>query len=186
MSGERAPSPAPRGTRRGYWRRLRRQKEEILNVRADAAERQTPLERGLAGTARVLANPFFFAAELLFHLAWVLLNTVAPEPLRWDSYPFPLLAGIASVQALFIGLLILMYEERNEQVGEIREETDLQVSLHTERETTKLLRMMREVHEALGIQGREQDGELQEMSQPLDPQRLREVMETRLRELDQK
>src|SRR5690606_23965165 len=94
--------------------------------------------------------------------------------------PFSLLTGLASAQALFIGLLILMYEERSAEVEEVRAETELQVSLHAERETTKLLRMMAEVHRALGIRSEEHDAELAEMEQPLDPERLRETTEDEL------
>ena len=167
--------------RRGYWRRLSRQKEQILNVRAEAARKRSRLERALVATARSIAHPLFFAAEIAFHLVWVVLNAfLLPPALRWDSYPFPLLTGLASLQALLIGLLILMYEERSAAVQEVREETELQVNLHAERETTKLLRMMAEVHDALGIRSAEHDAELEEMAQPLDPQRLRDSTESQL------
>lgn len=177
------PDPSPR--RPSYWRRLRRQKQEILSVRADAVRRRTPLERLLAAVARRLAHPAFFAAEAALHLVWVALNAGWVAGVRpWDPYPFPLLAGIDSMQALGIALLILMHQERDARVAELREETELQVALHDERETTKLLRMMRELHDALGVRGAERNEELDEMSEPLDPQRLRESLETRLRDAD--
>jgi uncharacterized membrane protein len=181
---ESGAEPGPNG--REYWRRLRRQKEQILNVRAEAARRRTPLERMLASTARSLAHPLFFAGEVVFHLAWVALNALLlPGPLRWDPFPFPLMTGLASLQALLIGLLILMYEERSARVQEVREETELQVNLHAERETTKLLRMMAEVHRALGIPSREHDAELSQMERPLDPARLRSTTEEELREVEE-
>lgn len=170
---------------RRYWRELHRQKDEILNIRADAARHRTPLERVLAATAKRLADPTFFAAEVVFHLLWVALNAyLLPESLRWDPYPFSLLTGFASIQALFIGLLILMYEERSAAVDEIRQETELQVNLHTERETTKLLRMMAEVHHALGLRSQERDPELEQMEQPLDPARLRDHTEEQIDEAE--
>lgn len=179
-----AAGEGPQGRR--YWRRLRRQKDAILNVRAAETRWLTPLERGLRAAARGLAHPVFLAAEVVFHLGWVALNTVGIfAALRWDPYPFPLLAGVASVQALFIGLLILMYEERSARVEEVREETELQVALHTEREATKLLRMVAEIQTALGIPTREQDEELAEMAQPLDPDRLRETTRDQLRRADE-
>ncbi len=171
--------------RRRYWAKVEGQKEDILNVRADAARRWGPFERGLARAARLLAHPAFFTAELVFHVAWVVLNLgVVPGVRPWDPPPFGMLGGLASTQALFIGLLILMYEVRDARIGELREETDLQVSLHAERETTKLIQLVLDVHEALGIRTAEGDADLPEMARPLDPAQLRDDTERRLRDAD--
>lgn len=173
-------------TRRDYWGRLRRQKDQILNVRAEEAKRRSATERMLVAVAGFLAHPAFFAAELVFHLTWVLLNAFLLDArLRWDPYPFPLLTGLASAQALFIGLLILMYEDRSATVDEVREETELQVALHTERETTKLLRLVTDIHEKMGIRSPDHDAELAEMAQPLDPERLRDVTREELRRAEE-
>lgn len=182
-----APPRAERraGDRRRYWAKVEGQKQDILNVRADATRRSGMLHRGLARMARALGHPAFFAAELAFHVGWIALNLgAAPDVEPWDPYPFGMLGGLASVQALFIGLLILMYEVRDARVGELREETDLQVSLHAERETTKLIQLMLDVHRALGIRSAEGDADLPEMARPLDPASLRDDTERRLRDAD--
>ena len=161
-----------------YWNRLRQQKEQVLNVRASIAQRRTGFQRIQVAAGKLVTRPLFFVAELVFHLGWLALNGwLLPRGLRWDPYPFSLLTGLASTQGLFIGLLILMYEEQGSRVEEVREETGLQVSLHTEREATKLLRMVAEIHEALAIPSREFDEELREMAQPLDPERLKDTTE---------
>lgn len=180
MEDERTPA------RRSYWKALRRSKDEIINVRADAVSRRTPLEAAIARMARMLAHPGFVLAEAALHGGWIVLNTgVVPGVEPWDPYPFSFLTGMASVQALFIGLLILMYAEQDSHVGELREEMDLQVALHSEREASKILRMLVEVQRALGVQSQEQDEELRLMSQPLDPAHLRQVTEEHLREAEE-
>lgn len=85
----------------------------------------------------------------------------------------------------WIALLILMQETHESRIAELREETDLQVALHAEREATKLLRLMLDVHRALGIKSPELDDEFDEMARPLDPDRLRESLEERLRRADE-
>jgi uncharacterized membrane protein len=68
-----------------------------------------------------------------------------------------MLGGLASMQALFIGLLILMYAQHESHIAEGREEVDLQVALHSERETSKVLRMLTELHNSLVIRSNEHD-----------------------------
>lgn len=168
-----------------YWSGIRSQKNEILNVRADAARRRGLLEQLIARAGHFLARPGFFAAELIFHTGWILANTgVIPGVVPWDPFPFSFLTGLASAQALIIGLLILMYEERSARIAEIRDETALQVALHAERETTKLIRLVLEVQAALGVRTTEPDEEIAEMAEPLDPGRLRHTTEEVLREAD--
>lgn len=145
----------------GYWRRLRRQKAEILNVRPEGAGR-TGCRACSPGRRRASRIRFFCAGRWSFTP-----SGRGPGPIQgvhpWGPSPFALLTRLASTQAPGIGLLILIYEERQSHVGELREETGLQISLHVERETTKLLR---EVHVKPGHE------ELQEMARRFDAQRL--------------
>ena len=107
---------------------------------------------------------------------------VIPGVEPWDPYPFTFLATIASVEAPFISLLVLMRQHRDERIAELREEIDLQVSLHIEREVTAALRMLGEVQHALRVQTR-MDGEtLQQMEQPLDAEHLMDHLEKHLDE----
>lgn len=178
-------TPADRDPHRSRTQ-LQRSKDEIINVRAEAARSRTPLQRALVRVARAISHPWFFAAELALHTGWVVMNTGwVPGISPWDPYPFGLLAGLASVQALFIGLLILMYAEQESRMGEVREEMELQVALHDERETSKVLRMLTEIQDALGIHGAERDRELELMSKPIDPEQLREVTRQHIEEADE-
>ncbi|HET6566685.1 MAG TPA: DUF1003 domain-containing protein [Rhodothermales bacterium] len=175
-------SSAKAGTAR-YWDDVREQKQEILNIRAGALKERGPGERLLARIAHVLGHPTFFLVEALFHLGWLLLNSGwIPGITPWDPYPFSFLLSFASVQALFIALLILMHSQEETRIRELREETDLQVALHSERESTKLLQMMVDVHRALGIPLAPNEQELREMMNPLDPERLRATTEEHLDE----
>lgn len=165
-----------------YWRELRQDKDQIVDVRREEVRNEGPVARAITWIGKILSSPFFFLALLLLHAAWFALNIPGLSPLTpWDPPPFTLLATIASVEAPFLALLILMRQQQDRRVAELREDTELQTSLHTERETTKLLRMLSRVHEELGIQ-EEQDPELESMMKPLDPDRLVEQLEGRMEE----
>lgn len=168
-----------------YWSRIASQKRQIFNVRAESLRERTRGERMLARVASALADPRFFAAELLFHALWIGLNLNLTGWIpAWDPFPFSALTGLASVQALLIALLLLMHSQNELRIDEVREETDLQVALHAERETTRLLQMVIELHEKLGIESKVPGDELDEMQQPLDPNQLRDVTAQQIEETE--
>jgi uncharacterized membrane protein len=160
-------------------------KVDIKNVRVEALLHRTRLQRLLSRTARFLSHPGFLIFEVVLHVGWVLLNVrLVPGVAAWDPYPFGLLGGLASIQALFIGLLILMHAEHEAHVAEIREEMELQVSLHAEHEVSKVLRMLTEVQAALGVRSNEQNAELRRMSRPVDPDHLMKATEQHIHDVE--
>jgi uncharacterized membrane protein len=162
---------------------------EVLNVRRRMAERHGPGREAVVRVGRVLSRPAFFFALLALHLAWVIANLPALADWLpwspWDPPPFVLLATIASVEAPFIALLVLMRQEHDRRIAELREETALQVDFHSEREATAQLRLLVAIAQRLGIERfgelARREGEppldLDALQRTLDPERL--VEETR-------
>ena len=178
---ERAPEEASGGGAAvDHWKHIRRTQQQVMTVRAQETRRDTGIGRAITRMGAALASPWFFGGLLLTHLAWVALNLgLLPSVRPWDPYPFTLLATIASVEAPFLALLILMRQLRDARVAELREETDLQVSFHAERQSSMLLRLVDEIHRAVvdGGSGRERREQIEEMKEPLDPERLLSVLE---------
>lgn len=162
---------------------------EVLNVRQRMEERHGPGRTAIVQVGRVLSRPTFFFVLLALHLAWVLANLPALAGwlpwLPWDPPPFVLLATIASVEAPFIALLVLMRQEHDRRIAELRDETALQVDFHSEREATAQLRLLVAIAQRLGIERFDElarrEGEppldLDALQRTLDPERL--VEETR-------
>jgi uncharacterized membrane protein len=90
------------------------------------------------------------------------------------------LATIASAEAPFLALLVLMHQKREAEIDELREELDLQTSLFIEREVTLVLRMLHQIHEKLGIATDEAPETLEQLEQRLHPDRLLEHLRQRL------
>lgn len=153
----------------------------IPDVRHEMMQHQSRLSIAVGWVGRVLATPGFFAALLLTHMLWIVFNLPAMPWRAWDPYPFTLLSTIASVEAPFITLLILMNQARNRRLAELREETQLQVALHIEREATMALRLLRELQTGHRLET-EQDRELLErLQRDLNPEMLIEDLRRRLR-----
>ncbi len=154
-------------------------------MREEMTRRRSWLAAGIDRAGNLLAHPVFFTVLLAAHLGWVAANLGwIPGVPAWDPYPFMLLATIASAEAPFIALLILMRQHRDQRIDELREEVTLQVDLHVEREATKALRMLAAIHEKLGIET-EAGEDLDRMTEELDPRLLLEDLEERLEEAEE-
>lgn len=154
------------------WAEEHRNAVEILNVRSEIVKRQ-PRSAGLIDRiGYILARPWLFFVLLAGHLAWIVANLSLFPWQPWDPYPFTFLATVASAEAPFLALLIMMYQRQSSRVSELREELDLQVALHLERQSTMILRLLRELQEHRGMET-DQDRELLDsFTEELDARRL--------------
>lgn len=168
-----------------HWDRMRQSAGEILNVRSEVTRRQKRSAALVEDIGRTLAYPMFFIALLSAHVLWVVLNLpIFPWFSPWDPYPFMLLATVASAEAPFIALLVLMYQRRSSRISELREEIDLQVSLHLERQMTVMLRLLGEVQDRLEIASREDPVLLERLQRELDPKQLMQSLRRHLQQAE--
>jgi uncharacterized membrane protein len=164
-----------------HWNQVRKSAYEILNVRAEITRQQHRSGALVEDIGRALTHPMFFIGLLSGHLLWVVLNLpVFPWFRPWDPYPFILLATFASAEAPFIALLVLMYQRRSARISELREELDLQVSLHLERQMSAMLRLLGEVQERLDIGSREDPALMERLQRDLDPRQLMQSLRRHL------
>ncbi len=98
---------------------------------------------------------------------WIFINTrVLPILPVFDPYPFNLLMTIVSLFAILLSIIVLISQNRQGRVAEIRQQIDLEINVRTEQEVTKILELLDLLHIELGIKKR--DRELEEMKAKLD------------------
>jgi len=68
-----------------------------------------------------------------------------------DHFPFNLLTLLVSLEAIFLSTFILISENRQSRMDERRSRLDLQINLLAEQENTKMLRLLKEIAEKLGV-----------------------------------
>lgn len=157
--------------------------KETLSVRAEVTKHQSRSAALVEYIGQMLANPVLVIVLFGAHGLWLVLNLPIVPGLRpWDPYPFPLLATLTSAEAPLMALLILMYQRRSSRISELREEIDLQVSLHLEQQMTVMLRLLGEVQDKLGIASGEDRALLEELRRELDPKTLLTGLRRHLRE----
>jgi len=87
-----------------------------------------------------------------------------------------LLASILSIESIFLMIIVLMSQIRQNQTSTLRSELQLQVSLITEKELTKVLKLMRLILRKQGVEVKN-DMELEEMIDEIDASYIERKLE---------
>lgn len=167
-----------------HWEQLGEDTSRIIDVRREIATREGPFEHFSRVVGRVLGSAAFFAFLLLSHVLWIVLNLNVWPWRPIDPYPFVFLATIASVEAPFITILILINQRRHRQIEDVREEIELKISMHAERQMSLMIRMLDEMRKSQGIRLDEDDEKIEKMGRDLDPEALAETAEREEEESD--
>jgi uncharacterized membrane protein len=119
---------------------------------------------------------FLFANGIVF-LVWILWNEgmLGFEP--FDPFPYSLLTMVVSLEAIALSIIVLISQNRQGHIAEIREKLDFEIDVRSEEEITKILFMLEEIQNHLGIDHQGDDGELQQMKQKVDLSRLQKEAE---------
>ncbi len=134
-------------------------------------ERRTSSERAGDAIAEFAGSLRFVIVHLAFFAIWLLVNVLpATQRIHFDPYPFAMLDTIVAMEAILLASFILMRQSRTSRRAEEREHLILQILLLTEKETTALLQMNREMAGKLGLQGVARDRDIAALSRdtPID------------------
>ena len=82
---------------------------------------------------------------------------------------------VVSLEAIFLSVIVLISQNRTSKIADLRQELDFIVTLQAEEEITRILTMLDEVHDHLGLNPKD-DKELTEMKRKIDINRLREIL----------
>lgn len=121
----------------------------------------------------------FLVINGLWFTVWIILNIEAiPGIEPFDPYPFGLLTMIVSLEAIILSIFVLLSQNRAARVAEIREELDLQVNLIAEKEITKVLEVVADIREKVGI--KKEDPELIKMLERIDTSYIQRSIEKQI------
>lgn len=106
---------------------------------------------------------WFFVINAVIFAVWILLNSgLIPNFQVFDPYPYGLLTTAVSLEAIFLSVIVLISQNRANEIDDLREEIDLQINIKAESEITRILNMLDEIHDHLGLP-KEDDAELRIM-----------------------
>jgi uncharacterized membrane protein len=134
--------------------------EEI--VRLDERDRQNIGigDRVAEHVTNLTGSMLIVALHAVWFTGWILVNVTGLW--TFDTFPFGFLTFVVSLEAIFLSTFVLITENRQAQQSDRRAKVDLQVNLIAEQEITKIMSLVADIHERLGLRG-EHDQELEHM-----------------------
>lgn len=152
-------------------------KRIFRSIKAKADTRRTRMEKMADWmTAKFGSSGFLWLNAILF-ASWILINT---GQIKWipvfDPFPFSLLTTIVSLEAIILAIFVLISQNRTVKVDDLREETNLQLSLISEKEITKLVKMLALLLAKQGID-LSQDPELHKIIRPVSEEEIEKRLE---------
>jgi len=93
-----------------------------------------------------------------------------------DSPPFSWLADAVSLLSLYMVVLILATQRREDQLAQHRELLILELAILSEQKTAKVIQLLEEVRRDSPLLRSRVDQEAQAMAQPADPQSVLDVI----------
>lgn len=99
---------------------------------------------------RFCGTMWFVWVHVVWFGFWIVANYGgAFKP--FDPFPFNFLTLVVSLEAIFLSTFILISENRQSRIDERSSSLDLQINLLTEQENTKILQLLKEICQKLGI-----------------------------------
>ena len=138
---------------------------------------KTASERIADKIAAFTGSMFFIWLHVVWFGLWIVFNIpwLGFRPL--DPFPFTFLTMVVSLEAIFLSAFILMSENRQGRLADRRSRVNLQVDMIAEREITKLMEVVVEIRNHLGIH-RHVDPELDDMQKATNIEHLTEAAQT--------
>jgi len=160
--------------------------EAILRLEREARSAITRSERIGLWAVRHVGRLGFLVAHVLVMAGWVGINVgLIPGIGAFDPFPFGILTMIVSAEGVLLAIFILISQNVLDREADRREHLALQISLLSERETTKSLQILRSMAQRLGVAEVEEDHRTAALSHETHLETLaKEVAETLERELD--
>jgi uncharacterized membrane protein len=124
--------------------------EEIARLEAATAP-QSLSERTSDRITAFSGSMLFIGVHAVWFTVWILVNLPGVPWTRFDAFPFGLLTMIVSLEAIFLSTFVLVTQNRQAAAADRRARVDLQVNVIAEREVTRLVQLVAEIHQALGL-----------------------------------
>ena len=158
---------------------VQRRRKAIKSFKAKADAKRSPTEKFADLLTAKFGTIVFLALNVIWFATWIVINTGMTSIEPFDPFPFGLLTMIVSLEAIVLAIIVLISQNREARVSELREEIELQMSTISEGELTKLISLMIILLEKQGI-NIDDDPELKKMLRPIDGAEMARELEEEL------
>ena len=150
----------------------------IARLHAEHHRNATALQRIVDRLTAFVGRPRFIGLLTVAAILWVggnlALKSLGRTPL--DPPPFVWLDGVVSLGALYITILILTTQRREDQLAQHREQLTLELAILSEQKTAKVIELLEEMRRDSPALRNRVDEEAAAMAVPADPQSVLEAI----------
>jgi uncharacterized membrane protein len=136
----------------------------VANLEESHLRAQTAGEHAADTIAGFAGTVTFVLLHLVVVIAWTAYNSGRFHVHVFDPFPFSILSLLITLEAVLLTTFVLIKQRRMARQADRRSHLNLQVTLLTERETTKILQMLTRISERLGMDVHELDHEVRELA----------------------
>ncbi len=147
----------------------------LIQRRKDEERQKTREERIADRVTHFTGSMFFVYLHLALFGTWIIWNLGWLGIKPFDP-SFVVLAMFASVEAIFLSTFVLISQNRMNIQADKRAELDLQVSLLSEHEITRLITLVSAMAKKMGID-EAHEGEIAELAKDIHPEKVMDTME---------
>lgn len=146
---------------------LERNIQALIGRRKEEKAAVTKHQGFATAIVRFIGSFGFVYTHLLLFGLWVLANTIGLPAIPVFDPELVFMGTFAAVEAIFLTTLVLINQNRMSAAADKRAELDLQISLLTEHELTRMLQLVSAVAERLNVRS-EVDKEIEELKQDVE------------------
>lgn len=169
------PTPSPQESQLAGV--LHRNIDAVMKRQSEEAGSRKPSERIADAVTRFTGSMTFVYLHLALFGTWIIINLpIVPLP-KFDP-TYVVLAMWASVEAIFLSTFVLISQNRMAAVADKRADLNLQISLLSEHEVTRLIHLVSEIAKRLEIEGGHAP-ELEELKKDVQPEQVLDSLETK-------
>ena len=157
--------------------RFKRRLKRIHGYQAKHNLHKTKAERLADQVTEFTGSVAFLVINAVWFLVWIFINlNLIPGIKAFDPFPFALLTMIVSLEAIFLSIFVLISQNRQSKIADLRQEIDLQINMIAEEEITKVMQMVSVIYKMVGHK-EESDPEILEMMKPLNIDEIEQRLE---------
>lgn len=156
--------------------------EHAKNLQKEFYKNKTAGERLADIFTEFFGTIWFLYVNILFFVIWILWNLGFFGFFIFDPFPFGFLTMVVSLEAIFLSIIVLISQNRASEMADVRQELDLRVNIRAEEEITKILSILDEMHNHIGL-GLPKDPQIKQMKKKTNIQKIEEdILKERAKE----
>ncbi len=151
----------------------------IADLHAAHHQQTTPSERTLQRIVWIVARPRFLLVLTVVLGAWMAMNglLMASGHAVPDPPPFFWMDTAVAVSALYVMVIILTTQRRDDQLSQLREQLTLELAILSEQKSAKTIELLEELRRDTPTVRDRPDLEAEAMARPADPQSVLEAIQ---------